>query len=390
MRRQIPLLTPIRGFSALIVAYFHARLVIFPQWLGEIKEFTSFLENAYIGVDIFFILSGYVMMHVYRNSMNSTLNWGQFMWLRFSRIYPLFLATFGTLFVWECFKYSNNIGFYGGSLLESWGLNGIPAFQGPFNTTESILSNLMLLQGITPNSMTWNFPGWSLSIEWLCYMLFPLLLLVLVHSSMKTLWLPALGFLSIYSLIQSKGTLDVTSGVEAFMRGMSGFSLGAWLNTVRLNETTKRFVNNDVFLIVIFSMVIYTIHLPSTTYTLMTSYFLFAVIVLCNANQADRRSLILKLLDNKATQYLGDISYSVYLWHSVLILVGIEILNQINPEFVTWWYQQTSVGYLMLSCLAFAAVILPVSALSYHWIERPALRLLRKKRTATMLKKSQA
>lgn len=390
MLRQIPLLTPIRGFSALIVAYFHARLVIFPQWSEEIKSVTFFLENAYIGVDIFFILSGYVMMHVYRGSMNSTLSWSQFMWLRFSRIYPLFLATFGVLFMWECFKYWNNIDFYGGSLLESWGLNGIPAFQGPFNTTESILSNLVLLQGITANSMTWNFPGWSLSIEWLCYMLFPLLLLALNKDSMKTIWLPMLGFLIIYSLIQSKGTLDVTSSIDAFMRGMSGFSLGVWLNTVRLNETSKRFVNHDVFLVVLFSLVIYTIHLPSTTYTLMTSYFLFAVIVLCSANQTDRRSLVLKILDNKATQYLGDISYSVYLWHSVLILVGVEVLNQINPEFVTWWYQQTSVIYLVLSCIVFAAVILPVAALSYHWIERPALRLLRKKRAVTVLKKSQA
>ncbi|MCW8347919.1 acyltransferase [Vibrio sp. ZSDZ65] len=385
MLKKIPLLTPIRGFSALIVAYFHARLVIFPQWLPDINHVTSFLSNSYVGVDIFFILSGYVMMYVYRDSMGISLNWKQFMWLRFSRIYPLFITTFSILFVWECYKYWNQIGFYGGSLLETWGMIGQPAFEGPFNTSDSIISSLLLLQGITSNSMVWNFPAWSLSIEWLCYMMFPLLLITLSKDHFSTIWLPIWCFLVIYSLIRSFGTLDITSDITALMRGVSGFSMGAWLSTVRLNGTIKRYINNDAILILLYSLVIYAIHLPSTTLTLMSIYVLFAAIILCSANQIKRNSLVLKLLDNKVTQYLGDISYSLYLWHSVVIILVVEVLNETHPEFVEWWYQQTSIAYLILSCIIFAAIILPISALSYHCIERPAMRMLRNKRSMSFM-----
>lgn len=133
MRQELPMLTSIRGFAALIVSYFHARLVLFPQWKAGIAESTQFLEVGFIWVDLFFILSGYVMMHVYRESFQSEVTfakWRGFMWLRFSRIYPLFLTTLLVLVLWESYKYLNAMYFYGGPLLGSWGMNGAPALKG--------------------------------------------------------------------------------------------------------------------------------------------------------------------------------------------------------------------------------------------------------------------
>ncbi|MGR5151008.1 acyltransferase family protein [Photobacterium swingsii] len=380
MQGQLPLLTAIRGFAAFFVALFHARLVLFPQWKEEIARTSQLLENSYLWVDIFFILSGFVMMHVYRGSFQqgcTMAKWRHFMWLRFSRIYPLFLTTLLLLLGWETTKHIYGIGFYGGELLNSWGLAGIPAFQGPFNTSDTLFANLFLLQSLTNQSLSWNFPGWSLSVEWLCYMLFPIILALLSFNAKRSSWLPFLVFLLLYGLISTTGTIDLTSGIPAFLRGLCGFSLGAWLCLIRIPQNMKHLISNDIVLFTLAISLVVLLHHQLETGQILSVYLLFALLVFCGANHTQNTSLFMRLFDNKLTQYLGDISYSVYLWHSVLLLIGVEVIHQIAPDFTSWWYQQYSIGAFTLALALYTAVLLAISTASYHLLEKPALRQLR-------------
>ncbi|MGR5126752.1 acyltransferase family protein [Photobacterium swingsii] len=380
MQGQLPLLTAIRGFAAFFVALFHARLVLFPQWKEEIASTSQLLENGYLWVDIFFILSGFVMMHVYRDSFQqgcTMAKWRHFMWLRFSRIYPLFLTTLLLLLGWETTKHIYGIGFYGGELLNSWGLADIPAFQGPFNTSDTLFANLFLLQSLTNQSLSWNFPGWSLSVEWLCYMLFPIILALLSFNAKRSSWLPFLVFLLLYGLISTTGTIDLTSGIPAFLRGLCGFSLGAWLCLIRIPQNMKHLISNDIVLFTLAISLVVLLHHQLETGQILSVYLLFALLVFCGANHTQNTSLFMRLFDNKLTQYLGDISYSVYLWHSVLLLIGVEVIHQIAPDFTSWWYQQHSIGAFTLALALYTAVLLAISTASYHLLEKPALRQLR-------------
>lgn len=380
MQGQLPLLTAIRGFAAFFVALFHARLVLFPQWKEEIASTSQLLENGYLWVDIFFILSGFVMMHVYRDSFQqgcTMAKWRHFMWLRFSRIYPLFLTTLLLLLGWETTKHIYGIGFYGGELLNSWGLAGIPAFQGPFNTSDTLFANLFLLQSLTNQSLSWNFPGWSLSVEWLCYMLFPIILALLSFNAKRSSWLPFLVFLLLYGLISTTGTIDLTSGIPAFLRGLCGFSLGAWLCLIRIPQNMKHLISNDIVLFTLAISLGVLLHHQLETGQILSVYLLFALLVFCGANHTQNTSLFMRLFDNKLTQYLGDISYSVYLWHSVLLLIGVEVIHQIAPDFTSWWYQQHSIGEFTSALALYTAVLLAISTASYHLLEKPALRQLR-------------
>lgn len=100
------------------------------------------------------------MMHVYHRSLSGSLQfsqWRRFMWLRFSRIYPLYVTTLLILVGWESVKYLTGIAFYGGPLLHEWGFTGIPAFQGPFNHLSALPANLFLLQSLGNLSLSWNF-----------------------------------------------------------------------------------------------------------------------------------------------------------------------------------------------------------------------------------------
>ncbi|UIP30337.1 acyltransferase [Photobacterium sp. TLY01] len=380
MQGQLPLLTPIRGIAALIVTYFHARLILFPQWRDSIAQSTHFLENGYLWVDIFFILSGFVMMHVYQSTFatgSSFKKWRGFMWLRFSRIYPLFFVTLAVLFSWEYYKSVHHIGFYAGPLFDAWGATGIPPFTGPFNRTETLLPNLFLVNGILSQPLSWNIAGWSLSIEWLCYMVFPLLISVLLRSAKSNAWLPVLIMLVLSGMVNMHGTLDITSTLNAFVRGLCGFTLGLWLSRISFGPRTKSWINHDGILFALIIALI-TVLQFSISYTVtMATYVLFAILVLVAANQEKRSSLLLSLLDNKVTQFLGDISYSIYLWHSVLLLAGVEVIHHINPDWTAWWYAQTSAGIVLTGILLFTAALICISTFSYYLFERPLMTWMR-------------
>lgn len=381
--RQLPLLTPLRGFAALFVVFFHARLILFPQWKDHIASYTYFLENSYIWVDLFFILSGYVMVHVYRDAFKKEgvtfYNWWCFMHLRFSRVYPLFLVTLLALIGWESYKAVHGITFYAGPLAESWGMIGQQAFEGPFNHASSIFANLLMLQSIDNSpALSWNISSWSLSVEWIIYWFFPLIASCLLKTRGRSWAVPVIALLLIYSQIVQGNTLDYTKGEFALCRGLSGFVLGAWLCHCGAQALFSK-LQGGIWIWGIIAGIVISMHVKPSPLSLMSTYILFAALVGVSAVQRNPKQFLTRVLDNRVTQILGDISYSVYLWHAVLILAGTEVIHYVAPEPLAWWYQQTSVISCVVGLIAFSGVTILVSTLSYRLIERPAQLWLRKR-----------
>ncbi|WP_036799559.1 acyltransferase family protein [Photobacterium marinum] len=382
MNKQIPILTPLRGFAALCVVFFHARLIFFVQWKDPVSEYTHFIENSYLWVDLFFVLSGFVMMHIYQQTFLqgiSVAKWRHFMWLRFSRIYPLFLSTLLVLVLWESVKYFAAVGFYGGPLFEAWGVNGIPAFAGPFNSGDTLMANFLMLHAVVNLDLSWNISSWSLSVEWLCYMVFPLLIPMLSVRSRNSVWMPVVIICIWTGINKNHGSLDVTGDLYAFIRGLCGFAMGAWLRNVVLSLVVKKWFDNDAALLSVFLMSLWLMHLPKEGSHNVYVVLVFSLMVFIAAQQSERQTPVFKMMDNRVTRFLGDISYSVYLWHAVLLLVGVEVLNLIAPEALASWFTQTSWSAGMWGMAAFMAVTILISSLSYYGLERPAMKYLRKK-----------
>src|SRR5436305_824177 len=83
-------LTPLRGIAALLTVIFH--IDIFLGWEMMPPGGSPLLSHMYLMVDFFFILSGFIMCHVYGNRFLKdvrTTEFKKFMIARFSRIYPL-------------------------------------------------------------------------------------------------------------------------------------------------------------------------------------------------------------------------------------------------------------------------------------------------------------
>lgn len=91
--QRIPSLDGLRGIAALAVMEFHFDTFFLPQ--ARLSDFTPGLGKAYLAVDFFFLLSGFVMAHVYGSALASNwhANWQKFAIARFARIYPLFAVT---------------------------------------------------------------------------------------------------------------------------------------------------------------------------------------------------------------------------------------------------------------------------------------------------------
>ena len=86
---KLPALTSVRFLLAIGVVLFHYQL----QWPWDAMAHTGLLDRARLGVDVFFILSGFVLTHAYRQALEAgRLHYGRFLVARFARIYPAHLA----------------------------------------------------------------------------------------------------------------------------------------------------------------------------------------------------------------------------------------------------------------------------------------------------------
>ncbi|WP_156168138.1 hypothetical protein [Grimontia sp. AD028] len=105
------------------------------------------------------------------------------------------------------------------------------------------------------------------------------------------------------------------------------------MSLIVLPSVVKRIANNDITMFAIVAGIFYLLHQGAAVQQAMIIYLLFAVLVLFGANQVERRSLFLAVFDNRATRFLGDISYSVYLctpsscwWALTLSITSIHTL----------------------------------------------------------------
>ena len=81
-------LTGLRFFAAMWVVFYH-------YWANLQIGFTpALVEKGYLGVELFFVLSGFILCHVYLEGFGEgRFRFGSFLWNRLARVYPLHLAT---------------------------------------------------------------------------------------------------------------------------------------------------------------------------------------------------------------------------------------------------------------------------------------------------------
>lgn len=174
---EIKALTGLRIIAALWVVLFHFR----PLLEDAVPEFrsalTPVLDCGAQGVDLFFILSGFVLTWNYLDKMGdrwSTRETLHFLWLRLARVWPVYLVTMHLAALWVIF--TMHVGH-----IPPKDVNGYDAM--------SYVRQLFMVQlWFRPyfDLSSWNGPAWSISAEWLAYLLFGGLVLVVFRMARAT------------------------------------------------------------------------------------------------------------------------------------------------------------------------------------------------------------
>jgi peptidoglycan/LPS O-acetylase OafA/YrhL len=342
--RRIACLDGLRGIAAIAVMSFHFNLFFLPQ--ARLFEIVPFVGRAYLAVDLFFLLSGFVMAHVYGHLLASNwrAHWSEFAIARFARIYPLFAVT--TL-----------------AMILLFALSKTPLIFVSFSADSLVLQPFLLQQWAS--GLGWNYPSWSISTEAEAYLLFVFFAGLLLTGKYPRV-IGACCFAVVAALsIAERGSLNLYVGIPALLRTLAEFSLGVLLYRAYSGDARvpRKWV---VILLIIFVSLAELTHLDF----LFVGAFGCLIYFCANATDAFGR-----LLDSRPFRALGNWSYSIYLWH-------VPTHYAVMIAFAGIGYPLRNLDLLSarLLLLVTALAVVGLSALHYQYFELPVRRFMLRSR----------
>jgi peptidoglycan/LPS O-acetylase OafA/YrhL len=303
-------------------------------------------------MDMFFMISGFLIMLRYGDTLLDGIGaYARFVLRRAARIYPVYLAT---LAFFVAIGLAHHLGYISSGWEHRFDFSVLP-------------HNLLLIQAWgTTEHLTFNYVAWTLSAEWFCYLLFPVIVVAFRYGGGTGLAMLALATMALLEIASAYGIIpdahwletnswgafrafaDFAAGalVAAAMRGTSwtlGSHLPGWL--VFASAIVVMLMEQDGYLV--FALLAAAIYLSS----------------LAERNNP-RASAFLRPL-----QPVGQASFGIYLLHPVMEVVFFSIAWRMvveptgNIGFFTFWY------------LPMAATI-AVAIASDRWFERPVGRAI--------------
>lgn len=336
-------LTSLRFFAALWVVLFH----YWPNLTGT-EAMPGLVAKGYLGVELFFILSGFILCHVYRTGLEEgRFRYGGFLWARLARVYPLHIAT-----------------------LLAMGAMALVAGAAGFRVDPNILSwrslpaQLTLTQawGLAPVA-GWNHPSWSISAEWFAYLTFPAFAWSALRLKNRP-WVAVSAaialILGLYAIFTEMAGFPLTRATIAWgaLRIVPCFAYGCALHALwRARPATHTgFSIAGTLISGALVMISAALGAPDALIVIgLGSTILFL------AKFAQTGSGILA---QRPLVYLGEISYSIYMICIPWKIVFVNVMTRL--------FQLTGDHLTLGMWLVFVVSLIPLAALSYHLVEKPA------------------
>lgn len=296
----MPFLDGVRALAVTMVFIFHLN----PNWIS----------GGFIGVDIFFVISGFLITQIIWKSLsNTTFQYGQFLWSRCKRLIPAYGFVIAVITVFAAFILLPN------ELLE---YNKSLAYSIPFLTNWWFF----IKSGYFESSSEY-FPllhTWSLAVEWQFYLVFPLFLLLIFKLKKEYI----VSSLVVFTFITAIVSIILTSIDPSMAFYLSPFRAAEFLigglvsflvtKSVKISQRMINLMVNISFL----GILIYGFGLTKDSVfpgfyaiivAILTGMFIFGL-------YKQEQSAVKVLLSSKPVVFVGKISYSFYLWHWPIIL----------------------------------------------------------------------
>lgn len=343
-----------RGFAVLLVFFVHYVTSVEP-WIARHDGLLVFADALHTigntGVDLFFLLSGYL---IYGSLLSRYYPFLPYIARRVERIYPAFTAVF-LVYIALSFVFP--------------GESKIPS--PPIAGASYLLQNYLLLPGLLPIQAMITV-AWSLSYEMFYYLAIPLALALFNLRRRSPLWRVAL-FISIAIALVVFTALN--GGPVRLIMFIAGIVLHEALNHSKLRASSV--VGSIALLAGLLSTLI---PLPDPSGSAVKNCILFvAFFTLCLACFRTPHAWLPRAFTWTPLRWLGNMSYSYYLLHGLALKGAFLALAKALPPSG----EQAALFWILLPPL-FALTLLPSAAL-FLLIERPFSLAPRKTRGAPKL-----
>ncbi len=314
--QRLDQLTFTRFMAVFLVLVYHGTAGIFIKPLNFFP-ISSLLHAAPTAVSYLYVLSGFVMSLVYYRPQEHFDVRGYWS-ARFVRIYPLYIIAFLLIFLYY----------------------GFPPIKAP-----KILANIFVIQAWFPNyAQSFNYPSWSLSVEFFFYTLFPFLTIWAYRRSTRLLIWLSIGFWmvsqTIYYFLWQRHFPEWEYFIVYFpLFHLNSFILGVvagiWFFREAQTTRTASHANSLILLLCVLLVALYTIAgdvYPSLPHNLQPMAGLlsplFAVIILTLALDKTRLSRALK---HPWLMLLGETAFVLYVFEVPFVWFYERFLNNAAP-----------------------------------------------------------
>ncbi|MGH7044004.1 MAG: acyltransferase family protein [Acetobacteraceae bacterium] len=353
-RHEIRALTGVRGIAAMLVAVYHLNGPHVPLPMRLPGAAGTLVGHGYLAVDLFFVLSGYVMALSYGN-MVRRFAWPpycKFLIRRIARVYPLFIVLTAII----------ALGLFTGISHEPQ-----PGRLGP-----AFLLNALMLQSWFGSGWSLDVPAWSISAEWAAYVVFPLLATFALFGTRRTavlLFLVAIASVVAIATIPAielrrTGPLDIYVPGPTLVRCLAEFSLGLLTYRASGNAAVCAAVERWWVGLLLAAGIIG--FMAAGDYDLAV-VALFPPLVLA---LAVGKGPVQRFCALPPIFLLGELSYAIYLLHSRFIRVRDVLEAKLHPL--------ASAAAPVIANLLVYALIVAVAWVLYSGLERPARAWVRK------------
>ena len=361
---EIKALSGLRIVAAVWVVLFHFRPWLDVSAPGFRSALAPVINCGAQGVDLFFILSGFVLTWNYLDrmgesfSMKATLH---FLWLRLARVWPVYVVTLHLALAWITFT------LYVGHL---------PSPVADQLSAVSYARQVLLVQlWFQPffDGSSWDGPAWSISAEWLAYLLFGVVVLAIFRIARATrvrglLWLAVAACLPPTLLLLATGHFYTPWSwlPRIVMQFTAGALACAAVRKMQLSEAGQRRAGYlSVVLCAGIIGILYFLDAYPVAKVSDSSGLVDVLFVPLVASLAVGIGSLPRLLSTRIMVYGGYISFSLYMVHEIVHTAW----NWFTAQFEIILTPSWSAKLIMVGVFAVAFL---GAVLLYHFVEEPA------------------
>lgn len=369
-KKYFPNLNGLRFIGAFMVIIGHLEFV---KSLNDIPNFMNLSfylnTNGHLGVILFFVLSGFLITYLLMDELelNNKIHLGKFYMRRILRIWPLYFFMV-VLSIWLLPPLFKIINF------------NLPAYQ--WNDYKYYLFFIPNLAKATGHYIDGAVHLWSIGVEEQFYLVWPLLILLFrkyLFILLVIIFVGISGLPFFLDFIHSHSSLfnnkeDLFSHIHSFVVHFKINSMaigGIFAYAFKHNKKWFNFAYNKIFILFICSVILF-LWISGIVITSMSDevYSIFFGLIIFSLSTSPKPFY---LIENKVFNFLGSISYGLYVYHWIIIVFFIYILKLFIPNYK----EEMMLFNIYLYALTITFTIL-ISYFSFRYLEKPLLQIKKK------------